>query len=315
MTSLNRHRKLVSAILRKRKRLFGANHEHHLTLSNIDHLISFPKHSIRSTEKSVREQIPDEIFLCDFSIACLAMIFACINEEKRKDYPLPSNWISRSGRPNPNFVIRSLVGQVTDHSLSTLNLIRQGMDNSARALLRVTDELIWQSLVIISYQDDMKEYVKAETPGEANKTWQRLFGRGRLIRKIESLERDFGFDEEYLGSMTKWRREAMAFYSQGVHHSYVATAVGLYSLDLDEKTTGHGIFGAPKVGLRGTINHLNFQLFYFIHSFYNILEKKHSVNTEEGDLFCYFAQTLRWCHYALCVDILAKEFKFSDPST
>ena len=189
------------------------------------------------------------------------------------------------------------------------------MDNSARALMRVTDELIWQSLVIISDQGHMREYVKAKTPGEANDTWQRLFGRGKLVRKIENLEKDFGFDDEYLGSMTKWRREAMAYYSQGVHHSYVATVVGLYSLGLDEKTAGHGIFGAPKVGLRGTINHLNFQLFYFINFFYEILEKKHSAATNEGELFCYFAQTLRWCHYAVCVDILTKEFKVGDPST
>jgi hypothetical protein len=189
-----------------------------------------------------------------------------------------------------------MLTQLANFALSSIVLLEKGLDNPARTLSRHAAELSQQILVLMHSRDDFKAYVAAQDENSAMKLWSALFGRGKLNARLAQIEQGFGFDEAMIENLVRSRRENYAFYSQAVHHSFVASTIGAYAPRFDGSSQYLGVFGGENAATRSTLRHLNFTLWYFVLGFFGILGKHYRIKPRNPkDLFWLEAFMLYFC--------------------
>lgn len=214
-------------------------------------------------------------------LACISFLALSVyHEGAYEEELLPVNWLSESGKPNPNFVLRRLLTSLLNDSLAIKFLLKEGFDVQARILLRSTLELTWQILILFYNRDDFSRYCKAEFSDEIKKTYFSLFSRDKTYNKLKEIESALTneFEHEMLNSLKKHRQENFDFYSHIAHNSFNSVVFG--SMNFIPNTDGltDGIFGGVTEATEQTLKALNYNLWYFIMIFIAIMVAKYRKN-------------------------------------
>jgi len=282
-------RKLISHLLRRLNRELGRQHGNQVTLSDLDGYVPTVRAFARQSEKKIAEELHQEVFLTRLGIQATSFFALSVGDESEgKVRLIPKTWLSPDEVPEPDVILKSWLVQIANYCTSILSLVEKGYDNPARALLRSTIELMWQTLILLNRKDLLLEYCSAHTKEDANKVWFRIFGKGKLHDHLERLEISLGLPKDEQGGMKSWRKQSIEFYSQAVHHSFVATVVGANSFKFgeDENVT-ISLFGCPSPASRSTLNTLNYELAYFFIIFLTILRKDFNSGFPLADRLAY----------------------------
>ena len=290
------YRKAISLHLRKFNKINKPKYGHTVTLSTIDSFKTLPRACEQESKKTTKEHLEDELFLSYLSLECLTWISLGIIPLEDKKPPIFLNeHLKITNLPNSNLIVRNLITQITNYSLSIVSLVERGLDNPARALLRTTNELIWQTLVLLSDKNIFEEYSKAHDPEQANKIWHALFAKGKLNKKMEGLESRLGLSDEILQKMKNWRIQNQKFLSQAVHHSFLATNVGAFSEDFESDFSSLALLGRASSSSKTTLKYLNHELCYFIIQFFSIIENIYKIELDLKKNYWYWAKATKEC--------------------
>ncbi len=270
-----------------------------LKLSHIDDAISDLFCSSKESQKGIRKNLLPQLSYSYLCISCLYYLSLSVHNDKEDKGTglFPKNYLSPKSNINPNFVFNCLLINITNFAVSIIGLIESGQDNAARVLLRSLTELCWQTLILFANKDDLLEYVKPTNKDkEETEKWYRLFGSGRMNRKLKRIEKLLGFPEDIFKLSYKKRRSDREFFSKSVHHSLITSTIGAYSWDFKGDMGHHGFLGKASKASIPTVESLYYTLWYFISIFINIRVKIHKTdlgNPEED--FWHEAIALCFC--------------------
>jgi len=198
-------------------------------------------------------------------VMALGMLAFAVHRKGARRTPLPRDWVSPTGRPDPNLILQNLLTQVSNHALATLYLVEAGLDNAARALLRVVHEAVWLTVAVAAEREVMIDYTRAAETEEQSATWWRRFSPKRLNPVLLETEKRLGLPEDLRAELSRSRKEAYQYYSRAVHSSYVAVMVGAYAPPLRPNGWFHfGLWGASSAASEDTLETLNWMLWYAV---------------------------------------------------
>lgn len=263
-------RKIISQILKNHNMLFKRHDSENdlslsLNLSDVDQLYSELKFISQETRKRTKQHLSDDLSLGYLGILLTGYLCLSLQHDEQIDSAL-NNEKSR-------IVISNLILQIANHALSIINLIENGLDTSARTILRAIDELVYLTVYLTSNTSKIDVYRNLENP---SKTWFENFRMELILKEISKLEIRLGLPEELAHIFKKQRSEFFKFYSEYIHNSYGVIMVGAYASSFDEEDILHtSLFGKESPSSKGTVANLNTILFYFNLVIFKILFEIH----------------------------------------
>ncbi|EEF79985.1 hypothetical protein [Methylophaga thiooxydans] len=281
------------AIIKKHIRLINkVNDGESLTLSGYDDFFKFiATGNVENITKN-QEALNEEFSLCYLYAASVRLLSFTFSAQKPEHNLIPSDWLGEDARPNPNLVFETLLSQISDYSYSVIKLAESGLDNPARSLVRVLSELVQQTLCLAANVNDVREYVAAHEDHEATKVWYQLFGKGKLDKKLTTIESALGLTEDLIFSLREERTNTHKFYSQNIHHSFTASVVGSRSWAFSDESCRDSFFGGHSSSLRAPLSALTRSLWYFNIMFLAIFNNLHGFKVpdiKDSFWFPYFA--------------------------
>lgn len=255
--------------------------ENKLSIKDVDSMEQFIRWASKEYPKGNKEHLAEPMSLAKMGIYCFGLMAFINSKEEASEQLFKTNWIDESGIPDPNFIFESTMIQISNYSFSIFNLIQLGLDNPARSLIRILTELFHQSLVLFSNPQDMLNYTVPDTSKESNEMWFKLFGKGKLTRKLEKLEDQLGFDKQLILELRETRKSNFEFYSQAVHNSCLATVVGSQAWSFEEDKSHLALFGGVNSAIKTPLDQLNYEIWYFLLMFTTILEKMHGAAPQD----------------------------------
>lgn len=265
-------------------------------LRDVDACLRFIKRQGEDGRKANLKNLDESLSLTHLSISCVGLLAVSMYSEKHESQLFPVNWLDESGRPNANHVLQCMLAQLANYSLSAALSLEMGLDNPARALCRVISELSEQVLVLTYSRDDFQSYIKNDDEKSSTAIWYTLFAKGKLNKRLNEIEAKLGFDAETRSYMSSMRRSNYEFYSQAVHHSYIANMVGAQVSKFGGSNLRLGVFGGENSTTEATVNYLNFSLWFFLVCFFAILDKHHGLHPQHPkDSFWMEAFMLYFC--------------------
>lgn len=178
-----------------------------------------------------------------------------------------------SDNPKPHIVLSCLTTQITNHTLSVINLVKNGLDNSARTILRTMEELVYLTIYLASDISKIKVYSDINNPKE---TWYKNFRLEKVNKEIVKIETRLGIPDKLIQQFKEHRSEGFEFYSQYTHNSYGAIASGTFVRSFSDEDTIHiSVFGKESRNSISTLNRVNSTLFYFNLSMFKLLISDH----------------------------------------
>jgi hypothetical protein len=238
-----------------------------LTLRDLDNIGKSVIERHNNSKKKINQYMKSEISLSFLGIVCIAHFSLAINQKEDSSRPLPSSWIKSEQQPDPNYIISNLLVHVTNHSLAILKLVCNGLDPSARVLLRVLNELSWLTIILSADRDKIVLYYKAFQDGEEENVWYKHFRLKNLNKNLSDIEKKLGLDvdQELLKILKENREKAYKFYSKYLHNCYSNIMIQSYAQSFEnEEHLDFALFGKETVWSLDTLNNLNWILFYLI---------------------------------------------------
>lgn len=275
-------RQLTSEILMKLNPMYTEYVGKKFLLRDIEAILGYIKNQEKLGRKINSENLSDPLSLASLSISCSGMLALSMYNEEQKSLFFPADWLSDSDRPNANLVLQCMLTQLTNYSISATILIEMGMDNPARALCRLIYELSHQILVVAFSRDAFKLYIQGHDEKSSTAVWHQLFAKGKLNKHLNEIEEKLGFDEELRAYMLNMRKENYEYYSQAIHHSFIANTIGAHFPTFDGTGLPLGIFGGENSTGESTVRYLNFSLWYFFLCFFSILDKQHGILQQDS---------------------------------
>ncbi len=151
--------------------------------------------------------------------------------------------ISSDGIPNPNYVLESLLINLINHSLATIQLVENGLDSSAQILLRIVLELEWLTLVLAADKEKMISYAQDLDDRGELEVYNKHFKARKLINRLTEIEKKLDLPEEVAEELKKARSSLYSFYSKRVHNSYAAMMIGIFGTSFKDDELKYGLFG------------------------------------------------------------------------
>jgi len=270
-------RQLTSATLKELAPAYINYIDREIKLRDIESIIAYVNKQEKIGRKTNSENLSDPLSLASLSISCTGLLALSMYSEEQKAQFFPIDWLSNSARPNANHIMQCMLTQLTNYSLGAITLLEMGLDNPARALCRLIYELSHQILALTFSRDIFKLYIEGHDEKSSTKIWHQLFAHGKLNKHLNSIEEMLGFDAQLRAYMLSMRKENYEYYSQDVHHSFIANTVGSYFPKFDGTSLPLGVFGGENSTIESTVRYLNFSLWYFLLCYFAILDKQHSV--------------------------------------
>ena len=104
-------------------------------------------------------------------------------KDNEEIYLFPKNWIAEFESKRLDFkLMMSLLLQLSNYSLSVVRLVESGLDNPARAILRIVNELSLQIIMLLFDRSDFEKYA-SPVDGKEKEIWYELFTRKQRMYK------------------------------------------------------------------------------------------------------------------------------------
>ncbi len=273
-----RIRRHVSAELARLNKQFNLSGSERARLSDVDALLRVPRIRSKEAKAASFQHLGEDLSIVNLATACIAFMSLAAYDEGSEDELFPIDWLATNGIPNANFVTRCLLGQLANYSLSAVDLVEKGLDTPARAMLRCVSELSLQILVLLGDRETFQTYAKVSDDKPPKRIWYELFAQERIHKKMAALERNLGLPEELVLIMRGVRIDNIEIFSEAVHHSYAAMAIGSFALSYeDDGPSSHGLFGGANGASQATVSHLRDTLWYFTLMFFSVLGRIHDI--------------------------------------
>lgn len=266
------HRAIIKKHVRRHNKI---NDGESITLSGYDDFFKLIATGNLENITKNKEDLSEELSLCYLYAASVRLLSFTFSDKKTEQNLIPSDWLGEDIPPNPNFVFETLLSQICDYSYSVIKLAESGLDNPARSMVRVLSELVQQTLCLVANVNDFREYVAAHEDHEATKVWYELFGKGKLDKKLATIESALGLPEDLIFTLKEERTSTHKFYSQNIHHSFTASVVGSRSWAFNDDSCRDSFFGGHSSSLKAPLNALTRSLWYFNITFLAILNNLH----------------------------------------
>jgi hypothetical protein len=218
--------------------------------------------------------------------------------------PLPIRCAPTAETPdNPNATLALMLGQVVNHSLAVIRLVRSGFEGPARMTLRSTHELCAKTIVITADEKRLTQFLKARTQEEARKAWNKYFkfdGKGpdTLLACLEGIERKQGLPTNMIDSMKRQRSQLYGEYSGIVHHSADAIRIHGFPLSIARLQTSLGVGGTVTPYSIMTLCDLSFLLQYYVFLMVSLLEDNYNIERDLEDTPWYEVAHVGECAFA-----------------
>lgn len=215
------------------------------------------------------------------SYSCIVYIsyLALAIDQTKESTPICVDWMEGENLGiDPNFIVSSVLVNISNNCLSIIRLIECGLDTSARPLIRVLFELVTILMLITTDKDIMNEYCRGKDQESANKIWYKSFRTKSIFDKLKKLENELDFDEELIATLDKWRQGAFKDFSSNIHNSYYSIVIGAYSFpDNEDDMLQTLLSGRTSRASNKTLDNLNWLLFYTTTLYLPILKKFHNL--------------------------------------
>lgn len=251
------------------------------TLAGLDGIFQLNRKERKRSQSTCLPHLDMHLGLANLLTACIFSLTCSVSSEKNENGILPQDWVNESTKPSPNTVFGALLTQLTQLSISITELTERGLDNSARIILRSVIELTWQILILVYFREDLKQYVKAESIEEANQTWWKLFGKGKIQKKLHQIEEDLAIDSSEGNLLKIERKDVYQFISESVHHGYGNSVVASIVWEFEEEMGAWCALGGASARSDGTLAIFINTALYFIDMFVLILNKYHGTYFDE----------------------------------
>lgn len=210
----------------------------------------------------ISDKLKTELSLSYLYVISFASLALAVNQEGEKKLLLKNDWTD-NGLGNPLLLLQNVFTHITNYSLAVIRMVEDGLDASARVILRALTELTWISIIICSDKEYMNAYLKCADVEEERKAWFKYFKPKKLLQGLSKVEKTLGIDEELLKLLDVTRSDVYSFYSKYLHNSYSSISVGAYSMSFsDEETLRFSLLGLSSKGSKGTLNYLLEVMFY-----------------------------------------------------
>lgn len=271
----NKHlRIVVKHFIKELNSISKKNFDKSVKISDFDALIEHINNIQNNAKKKHQEYLTDELTLANLFVLCLSTVSLSLHSNEFHEEVFPKDWLSSDPNPNPNLILSNLLLQLTNYTLAIIDLIEKGLDSPARALVRTLSELSSQTLILIYFRDDFKEYIKGKDDELSTQIWYKLFAKNKMHKKLSIIEKESEMDNEFIQYMYNFRKEEYEFFSESIHHSYVSINLGSYAWECEnEENSQKCLFGGENSSVRRTLNFLNTTLFFFVVSFFKLIKK------------------------------------------
>ncbi|MDQ8037425.1 MAG: hypothetical protein REI12_08390 [Pedobacter sp.] len=270
-------KKLLKSTLTELSSFYSPHFERSFLIKDLDECISHMRHEEIESIRRNTEALPDEFSLANVGTVCLSLLSLSLHEPDKPNQLFEPDWLSETSIPNPNHVLQCMLAQLTNYSAGTIDLLEKGLDNPARANCRLIHELSMQIICLLFSRDDFKKYISGREEEASTQIWHELFAKDRLNKKIANIEKELGLDDEIIRESLDGRKSNYKFYSQAIHHSYLACTIGAYSPAFGRDDGSFCLLGGENENIRSTLKYLNFSIWYFLLSFFAVLDKHHNI--------------------------------------
>ncbi|PRX73045.1 hypothetical protein B0G52_104145 [Cohnella sp. SGD-V74] len=315
-------RKMVQSELRKIRRAFPKNLSDELGIGRFHlSLLDDMTYLIKDRHAESRLNIKNNEELSKQSqlalIGLISVGYLCLAIDLREDSSsgrtlLPADFIKPEVTVDPNLIIRSFLVQIVNHGLSILELVNCGLDNSARVLVRVLNETSWLSLVLFSSRTKLIQYSShINDPEKEKEIWRKSFSLGQLTKELINLESRFGLPNDIVRAIGDTRNELYRAYSQSIHSSYVPTVLGSFGLPFsnsEDEIMSFSLFGTATKASNGTLEDLNWCLFYYHLMFFAITKEIHKYKATPHNELWRAAYALSICYRHIYLSEYKKKF-------
>jgi len=249
-----------------------------LRIQDLESIFKISREARTDSKKEVKEKLGTELSIVNLHITCCFLMTVSIPEmtHEIEEAIFPKSW-SRDVGFNPDNIFKTLITQLTQHSISIVELVSAGLDGSARVLSRSTADLAWQILILLAFKKDLSLFVSAQTSEDITKTWYELFAKGRTQKKLIEIEKMLDIHSEVIERLAAQRKDDHQFFSESVHSGYAMAVVGTINWSFEEDAGAWSAFGGASSASRGTIAHLAQTLGYFCEIFILILNDIHHI--------------------------------------
>lgn len=288
---------IISKCLRDHKKIFKKDNscDFHMSLKELDETLIYILETRKHSKNIIGTELRSEISISYLGIVSNGALSMAINQDDLAGNPLPKDYISEDNI-NPKIVIQALLVQITNYSLSVITLIEQGLDNSARIILRSIFELVAIVLIISWDKDEMIKYIQGMDEEEAKRTWYQHFRIDNLNKKLNALESILGLPKSFSQEMNGIRSGSYEFYSSLSHGACFSSVIVAYSFPFDEeKDINLGLFGLYSSASRRTISYLNEILYYLSLMQIIVFNKIHGFKAPSNNELWRMAISLRNC--------------------
>lgn len=251
--------------------LHGDERFKYKNLCELQKLIQLQARESRKKSKSYIQEIIDDI---DLSLICLTGIaIPCVLNTSES----PSPRILISGFPAKDINLGNCLINIINTAISINKLCQEGLDTQARVLVRTLDERLLQTPILFSNAEDYQKWHEAETDSDSKQVHYELFSKKQKLYKKYAILESICFNTSNDGNeATLWRKENEEYYSMAVHGSSAAVQIGSWAFDFDSDNVRPNIFDSPSSASVSTLQHIRFELFWFILLFQEILKKFHN---------------------------------------
>lgn len=254
------------------------NHEMNIDL--ITESIEFIENNILENQKLCNENCNREINISYLYIAFFTHLTFGIYGHEKSILPLPIDWLEQD--LDPNFVLSSMLLQITNHSIGITKLIEHGLHYSANPLLRSLLELCWITIVIINDKEKMNEYFKTGRDNkESINVWYKHFRPEKLKKEVNDIEKELlsQLDNSFLKDL---RKNDYKIFSHYTHNSFVTSIISYHvTEDLETGKLSINLHGRYAPVSHNTFSSLNSILFYNSILIMHLLVQVHKIKIED----------------------------------
>lgn len=278
----NEIRELLKLNLKANSLEVGCPTDELLRIQDLDNIFKISRKIRAESKKEIKEKLGIELSIVNLNIICCFLISVSLSGMTLdfKETILPKSLWKAQKISNPDTIFKTLITQITQHSISIVELVSLGLDGSARSLSRTTAELSWQTLILLAFKEDLLLYQAAHTSEETTETWFRLFGKGRTQKKLTQIEEMLGIHSDVSEKLATQRKDNNQFFSESVHSGYLMTVVSTIRWSFEEDAGAWSALGGSTSASETTLGHLSMTLDYFCEMFILILNEIHHLYPE-----------------------------------
>lgn len=269
--------KEIRALLSKEFRSFKKKHpsnKNKLTLIDIEYLYDLVTERQKEANKEIKTKLSNELSMVNlsiFQISLLALIFA-----DRKNKVIPQKYFDKYDVPQINLLVSNFLTIISNHSLSIINLLRNGMDFSSRPIIRTLSELCVLFIVLLALPEKAKIYYSGKNPEEEKQIWYKYFTPSKLKKHLIEVQQQAKIDPDIADLFLLIYDHQHSYYSQTTHTASIISIVGAFSSTETDRLE-YSLWGKYSEGMKYRLFDLTIILFFTSEMFRSILSKYYSI--------------------------------------